>query len=242
MKKETKKRQEMYADFGNNYEAARYGDEYKELYRQIRNETLITIINQHFDVKKTIQALEIGCGTGLTLSFLSATRSNIDLQGLDFSHTMLAQAHQKLDASDNAFGLIQGNVFSLPFDSDSFDVVYNTRFIHQFNHHEKQQIYKEMNRILCPGGVIISEFYTRHGTFLRSLRGEKEQPLPYQCPTASEVSEVVGKPCEKWPVRMIALRAIYKSFGSQVLKRFISMTHLPILSLLREEYFVVTKK
>jgi len=111
MKKETKRRQEMYAHFANSYEVARYGDKYKELYRQIRNETLITIINQQFGIKEPIRVLEIGCGTGLTLSYLAAIRSNIDLQGLDFSHTMLAQAHQKLSVSDNTFGLVQGNVF-----------------------------------------------------------------------------------------------------------------------------------
>ena len=242
MKKETKKRQEMYAHFGSNYEVARYGDEFKEIYRQIRNETLLDIINQRYKNSEPIRVLEIGCGTGMTITFLASACNNMDLQGLDFSHTMLSQAYQKLDVSDRKFELVQGNVFDLPFDNNSFDVVYSTRFIHQFNQEEKKIIYKEMERIIQPGGLTITEFYTRHGKLLRNLRGEKENPLHYQCPTESEVCDLTAGSFKKWPVRMIGLRAVYKMFGMQALKFLISTTNIPILSLLREEYFVVTKK
>lgn len=242
MKNETKKRQQMYERTGNSYEVDRYGDCYKELYRQIRNETLSNIINQRLENKEPLRVLEIGCGTGLTLSHLASMNANMELHGLDFSPAMLSQAHQKLNESENSFGLVRGNVFTLPFNNESFDIVYSTRFIHQFKHEDKRIIYKEMSRILKPGGLTITEFYTPHNKLIRSIRGEKEDPLSYQCPSSSEVFDLTAGSCKKWPVRIVGLQAIYKVFGLQTLKWFISMTDKPVISMLREEYFVVTTK
>ena len=163
MKASTKKRKEMYDHItGHNYENARYGTPHNELYRQMRNELLASVINEQIRSASQTRLLELGCGTGLTLAHLAKRPEQHELYGLDFSHTMLTQANQKLNESEIMFQLVQGDSFELPFHDDTFDVVYNTRFIHQFNHKDKISIYKEMMRILKPGGLIISEFYNRH--------------------------------------------------------------------------------
>ena len=190
MKEEIRNRKKMYDErTGSSYEADRYGDPYKEQYRQIRNETLVDLISDNFGSNNSLRILEIGCGTGMTLAFLASLPCRHELHGMDFSHTMLSQAHQKLSGVDNPFRLVQGNCFELQFDENSFDVVYNTRFIHQFNHDDKKRIYAEMLRVLKQRGLVINEFYSRHSKWSLFLRGLKEYPTASQCPSQSEVGE-----------------------------------------------------
>ena len=232
----------MYKHTGGDYEVARYGDSYKELYRSMRNETLGSIIENEFNNTNSVRILELGCGTGLTLSYLSALPSNYELHGLDFSDIMLSQANQKLKVSNTPFVLVQGDVFSLPFPDGVFDIVYSTRFIHQFEHSSKKEIYNEIRRTLRPGGLIITEFYTPHNKAFLSLRGLKKYPTKTQCPSYSEVSDITSGRFKNNPVRMIGMSAITKIFGVKMLKHLTAMTANPVFSFLREEYFVVTKK
>ena len=134
MKAETRNRKRMYDDqTGSTYEEARYGDPYKEQYRQIRNKALAGLISENFGKDKSLRILEVGCGTGMTLTYLATLPALHELHGMDFSQTMLSQAHQKLAGVDNPFRLAQGDSFELPYSEDVFDVIYSTRFIHQFS-------------------------------------------------------------------------------------------------------------
>ena len=161
---------------------------------------------------------------------------------MDFSQTMLSQAHQKSSGVDNPFRLTQGNCFELQFDDNSFDVVYNTRFIHQFNHDDKKKIYKGMLRVLKPGGIVITEFYSRHSKWLLYLRGMKEYPSASQCPSQSEVKDIVGGHYTRRPVRVIGSRAISNLFGPRALRYVTSMASKPVLNMFMEEYFIASKK
>lgn len=243
MKASTKKRKEMYDHItGHNYENARYGTPHNELYRQMRNELLASVINEQIRSASQTRLLELGCGTGLTLAHLAKRPEQHELYGLDFSHTMLTQANQKLNESEIMFQLVQGDSFELPFHDDTFDVVYNTRFIHQFNHKDKISIYKEMMRILKPGGLIISEFYNRHYRWFMHLRGVRNYPTDDQCPTQGEVHEIIGNPYAILPIRMVGLRFIHNLFGANVLRAITPLAGKPFLNILLEEYFVVTQK
>jgi SAM-dependent methyltransferase len=243
MREETKKRKRMYDDHtGSSYEAARYGDPYKEKYRQIRNETLVDLISENLGKNNPLRILEIGCGTGMTLTYLASLPDNYELHGLDFSQTMLSQAREKLSELDNPFGLAQGDTFELPFGENVFDVVYSTRFIHQFNHDDKKKIYREMLRVLKQGGLVINEFYSRHSKWSLYLRGLREYPGASQCPSQSEVGDIVGGPYTMRPVRVVGLRAINNLFGEQTLRYVTSLASKPVLNSLLEEYFVASKK
>ena len=184
MKVETKNRKHMYDEHtGSGYEVARYGDPHKEQYRQLRNEALGDLISENFRNNNPLRILEIGCGTGMTLTYLASLPPRHELHGLDFSQTMLSQAHQKLSGVDNPFRLTQGDSFELPFGENVFDVIYSTRFIHQFSHDDKKRIYREMLRVLKKGGLVINEFYSRHSKWSLYLRGLREYPSASQCPS-----------------------------------------------------------
>ena len=233
----------MYDDLtGSSYEEDRYGDTYKEQYRKIRNEALFDLICENFDTNNSLRILEIGCGTGMTLAYLSSLPCRHELYGLDFSETMLSQAHQKLTGVDNPFRLTQGDSFELPFAESVFDVIYSTRFIHQFNHDDKKRIYSEMLRVLKQGGLLINEFYSRHSKWSLYLRGLREYPSASQCPSQSEVGDIVGGAYMSRPVRVVGLRAINNLFGAQVLRYVTSLANKPVFNMFLEEYFVASKK
>lgn len=233
----------MYDDHtGSSYEVDRYGDPYKEQYRQIRNEALVDLIDENFGDNNPLRILEIGCGTGMTLTYLASLPCHHELYGLDFSQTMLSQAYQKLSRVDNPFRLAQGDSFELPFGENVFDVIYSTRFIHQFKHDDKKRIYREMSRVLKPGGLVINEFYSRHSKWSLYLRGLREFPGENQCPSRHEVSDIVGGPYTKRPVRVVGLRAINNLFGAQSLRYVTSLASKPGLNMLLEEYFVASRK
>lgn len=242
MKIATKRRQDMYDRSGNRYEEARYGNRYDILYRQLRNETLAAIIKERFGEENPLRILEIGCGTGLTLAYLAALPTYYELHGLDFSLTMLSQSHQKSHELDNPFQLAQGDTFQLPFRGESFDVVYSTRFIHQFEHDEKKKIYREIMRVLRPGGLAITEFYTRHNKWTLYLRGLRNYPSARQCPSISEVRDIIGGPFSRQAVRMVGLRLVSDIFGERALRLLTPLTINPPLNVLLEEYFVTSTK
>lgn len=243
MRTETRNRKRMYDEnTGSGYEAARYGDPHKEKYRQIRNEALADMIGESAGKNNPLRILEVGCGTGMTLTYLASLPANHELHGLDFSATMLSQARQKTRKLDNPYRLAQGDSFGLPFRGNVFDVVYSTRFIHQFRHDDKKRIYQEMLRVLKQGGLLINEFYSRHSKWLLYLRGMKEYPSSSQCPSKAEVEEIVHGPYTRRPVRIIGQRAITRLFGEQVLRHMTVLAGKPGLDLFLEEYFVASRK
>ena len=243
MREETRNRKRMYDDqTGSSYEEARYGDPYKEQYRQIRNEALAGLISENLGDDKSLRILEVGCGTGMTLTYLATLPTRHELHGMDFSQTMLSQAHRKLAGVDNPFRLAQGDSFELPYVENVFDVIYSTRFIHQFSHDDKKRISREMRRVLKQRGLIINEFYSRHSRWFLSLRGLKEIPKASQCPSKSEVGDIVGGPYTRRPVRVVGLRAINNLLGAQALQYVTSLAGKPGLNMFLEEYFVASKK
>lgn len=243
MKHETRKRQHMYDKHtGNNYETARYGDLHKEKYRQIRNEALLNLISDHFPGKNRLRMLEVGCGTGMTLEYLASLPADHELHGMDFSQTMLSQAYRKREGLSAPFQLVQGDSFSLAYKENSFDVVYSTRFIHQFSHSEKKRIYSEIWRVVKPGGLVINEFYSRHSKWTLYLRGATEYPTQEQCPSAKELDEIVGRPYKIKPVRIIGQRLLTKVLGDKGLRRATAFAAVPGLNMLLEEYFVAASK
>lgn len=104
--------------------------------------------------------LDIGCGTGVHLSFLE------NAVGIDISRSMLMEARQK---SENS--LVQCRAEELPFSNNSFDTalcMFTTLNLCNFN-----AAVREMKRVLKPGGIAIvsvSSVWDRYNeNFLRKL-------------------------------------------------------------------------
>lgn len=103
------------------------------------------VLNYCIDKK----VLEIGCGTGLILKKIQKfVRHGI---GIDLSGEMLKIAYSK------GLEVIQGDVVSLPFGDETFDVTYSFKVLSHVPY--IRRAISEISRITKEGGVLILEFY-----------------------------------------------------------------------------------
>ena len=238
-------RRRLYNATGDGYEAGRYGDRHMESYRAFRDDTLLSILKDSFGTTP-LKILEVGCGTGLTLQFLARSSARYSLFGVDASDTMLGQAATKASALANAPKLSLGDAGKLPYRDESFDVVFATRFIHQFSHVVKQQLWAEFRRVTRNGGLLVVEFYARPYHWLRyfsgARKGRSEEAYFRHYPSSAEVREIVGGRPQVYPLRLAGTRVIAAAVGDQALRRATTIAGQIGGSLLLDEYFVAARK
>ncbi len=98
---------------------------------------------------KNKDVLEIGCGTGLILRKIQkVVRLGI---GVDLSSEMLKIAYSK------DLEVMQGDVVSLPFRDETFDVTFSFKVLSHVP--EIRRAISEISRVTKKGGVLILEFY-----------------------------------------------------------------------------------
>lgn len=93
--------------------------------------------------------LDVGCGTGFIIGVAGDLFDRVD--GLDATPAMLA----KVDADPGRVVLHEGVVEQLPFDDATFDVVTAYSFLDHLA--EPSAAYKEIYRVLKPGGVFYGD-------------------------------------------------------------------------------------
>ncbi len=97
------------------------------------------------------RVLDVGCGTGLFLKSLAAERDGLELTGLDLSEPMLSQARRDAKpARSPAPTFVRGSVYDMPFADGAFDVVLNSISCHFYL--EQVRAFRDIHRVLCPGG------------------------------------------------------------------------------------------
>ena len=104
--------------------------------------------------------LEVPVGTGILTMPLYQTLPQADITCLDYSPDMMGQAQEKaehLRLKNVAFR--QGDVGALPYADDTFDIVLSLNGFHAFP--DKETAYREVFRVLKPGGTFCGCFYVR---------------------------------------------------------------------------------
>jgi SAM-dependent methyltransferase len=240
----TTARRRYYDTTGDDYETSRYAEGHMGGYRAFRNTTLLSILNKNITTTH-LRILEVGCGTGLTLEFLGQASSEYDLFGVDVSETMIRQAAQKAPILGNKPKLALGDADRLPYRDGLFDVVFATRFIHQFSHGVKLQLWSEFQRVVRKDGIIVMEFYARPYHWLRyhfgGAKGRSREAYFNHYPTRSEVREIVPEPLEICPLRLPGSRLVSGALGERLLGRLTQFVGRSSGGLLVDEYFVVSK-
>ena len=104
--------------------------------------------------------LECGCAPAQWLVYFSK-EFDCSLYGIDNSQSGLYLSKENLCYQNiKKCELIKGDVNYIPFDNNTFDVVFSTGLLEHFN--EPEKIVSEMSRILKPGGLLIIQIPNFH--------------------------------------------------------------------------------
>lgn len=110
--------------------------------------------------KRLLRFLEVGCGAGNNLWFAAA--SGFEVFGLDISPTAIEYARKRLHTLGYmCVDLRVGDLTSLPWPDDSFDIVLDRGALTQNNYKRIRTALKEITRVLRPNGTFLT--YTLYG-------------------------------------------------------------------------------
>lgn len=117
----------------------------------IRQKGIVKLVKETAELIDGRLVLELGCGPGIVASLYPR---NADVVGLDFSSSMLKRAKKHIRK------LVLGDILSLPFRSETFEVV--TCFFIASDYVSKENIFSEASRTLETGGVFLYADYSPH--------------------------------------------------------------------------------
>lgn len=126
--------------------AAWYERERHDGYHRMIDDLQIDLLR---DAVRGRDVLEVGCGTGLLLHRIEELAASA--QGIDISPEMLELAIER------GLDVVEGCATQLPFDDESFDVVYSFKVLAHVE--EIQNALAECSRVVRPGGKLFLEFY-----------------------------------------------------------------------------------
>ncbi len=116
------------------------------------------------------RALDVGTGTGKSLATLEAVAHHV--VGLDRNADVLKVAAER---KGEATELIRGDVATLPFDDESFDLVASGGLVGALDRSTSIMFYKELERVLTHGGVYIDGTYALNE---QGYLGQEMQDIP----------------------------------------------------------------
>ncbi|MDO5719023.1 MAG: methyltransferase domain-containing protein [Tissierellia bacterium] len=107
-------------------------------------------------IDKNKNILEISCNTGLNAIKL-AQKNGSNIYGIDMNRELIERANKNI----NKYGLSDlictktADYREIPFDDESFDIVFCESVLIYFVNLDKEKILKECFRILKPGGILL---------------------------------------------------------------------------------------
>lgn len=109
--------------------------------------------------------LEVGVGAGT--DHLQWARAGLDCHGVDLTQRAIDVTRARLALYGFTSDLQRIDAEILPFDDDTFDLVYSWGVIHHAEHPER--IIGEVRRVLKPNGLFIGMLYGRHSLVAMKL-------------------------------------------------------------------------
>ena len=109
----------------------------------------------HLNINGMENVLDIGCGGGDALKKMSFTITTGHLTGADYSEVSveLSKKNNIDDINSGKMEIIQASVENLPFDDNSFNIIYTIESFYFWNN--PVECLKEVHRVLAPNGIFM---------------------------------------------------------------------------------------
>ncbi len=155
--------------YGSAYGAAFYRRLGHAISEQSRDRLLglLSTIRSHFNGRKNIGFLDVGCGNGREIQLLAKHQPDFAFHGLDVSSIALAEIGKLAKTGLlNAENFSESDMRLIPWPDASFEVVYSRMGLHCLPHisgnHGVAEAVAEMGRVCKPGGLVCLS--TAHGS------------------------------------------------------------------------------
>jgi SAM-dependent methyltransferase len=139
-----------------------YGDTYRDevqksidfigrdhtFFTEVKVRTLVELAERELGDPGSVHALDVGCGTGETDTFLAGRLGR--LEGVDVAESVLETARARNPGV--AYRSYDGE--RLPYDDGAFDLVFTICVVHHVPPPRWQSFVAELARVVRPGGVL----------------------------------------------------------------------------------------
>ncbi len=143
------------------------------------------------------QILEAGCGTGRIS--LQLAREGAQTTCIDISHEAVGQTHRIFSEAHLPLRNAVASLFTLPFASETFDVVWNAGVLEHFSQLERCKALTELLRVTKPGGLVVTLNPYRFAVLYRVGKFVSEKlgkwPYGHEAPIATLVPASRGLAC-----------------------------------------------
>ena len=110
---------------------------------------------QFLDIKPFEKVLDFGCGTGTALILAKNLVPDAEITGFDVDFKIMEIARKKVEANGKNIDLVCLSSSTLPFADDYFDKIFSTWVFHHLKSEDKVQAFRELRRVLKPGGKML---------------------------------------------------------------------------------------
>jgi SAM-dependent methyltransferase len=104
------------------------------------------------NLSENIEILDFGCGIGNSIPFFQKHLPAAIITGIDISKYSIDIA-KKMYSDYAKFVIFDGK--QIPFDENSYDVVFSSCVFHHIPHHLHEYFFVEIYRIIKPGGLVL---------------------------------------------------------------------------------------
>ena len=106
--------------------------------------------------RRPLRILDVGCGTGRTLSQIATALPDQRYFGIDLSGFYVETAREHLAGTPDV-NLVTENAEKLPFRDEYFDIVTSVFVLHELPRKTRRNVLAEALRVLRPGGLLVIE-------------------------------------------------------------------------------------
>jgi SAM-dependent methyltransferase len=104
-------------------------------------------------VREGGKVLDVGCGGGQNICSLAASRTDLEIRGVDLSPRQVVRAQRRAESFGSRVQVVEGSALDLPFHDGAFDLVVS---IGSIKHWPDMALgVSECVRVLAPGGRLV---------------------------------------------------------------------------------------